>query len=140
MLVGFVITYRPGQQDVARVNTRSLDTTVGMEGSPVEPAQDEPATSQKMGAQQMTKDKILAVKALPSHSSVESSQDRVRPLTEKQTIDHVCEDIQRAMLAGNVKEAGSIVEDKDIVSLQEARKSTGYVEQWTHSIKRFVWG
>lgn len=35
--------------------------------------------------------------------------------------------------------SNSIIERGDIVSLAEARKSTGLLEQWGHSIKKLVW-
>jgi len=31
------------------------------------------------------------------------------------------------------------VEDGAIISLEEARKSTGLIEQWGHSLKKMVW-
>jgi hypothetical protein len=32
------------------------------------------------------------------------------------------------------------VEEKDIISLTDARKTTGYLEQFEYSLKKLVWG
>ncbi|KAG8528836.1 uncharacterized protein KY384_006525 [Bacidia gigantensis] len=135
--VGFVVRYQPGKDDIARINTRSLSTSVGIEASPLGPEVDrEAAKSEKARAEKVPNEKILAFKALPSQSSLGSSIEESHGPTEKQTVDNVCEEVRRAA----VEDGNSIVDlaaqDKDIVSLEEARKGTGYVEQWTHSIKR----
>ncbi|KAA6412113.1 MAG: hypothetical protein FRX48_04263 [Lasallia pustulata] len=158
--VGFVVKYRPGKKDIARVNTRSLTSAVGNDGkteagsegdadpSPT-PACD---TCDAEGADGLsTKDsasklKILAFKALPARSSVASGDGQEAPLvvTEKEMVRSICEEIERAVWGGKATEqerekGPGFVEERDIISLSEAKKGTGLLEQFTHSLKKLVW-
>ena len=59
-------------------------------------------------------------------------------MSEKAVVDSICDAVGRATLSGHSAASG-FVEDKDIISLQEARKNTGLLEQWGHSLKKMVW-
>lgn len=61
-------------------------------------------------------------------------------ISEKRLVGSICDDIKRAVLERSAKLAEDLVEERDIVSLEEARKSTGLVQQWSYSLKRMVWG
>lgn len=195
--VGFVIRYRPGQTDVTKVNTRSLNSTVmpreeGVdgarksrevgEGEGVEKSaskNDEavmdidkrmrdksnadrsltPSPNPKPKPDSQDKEKavelkILAFKALPAKSTFasEDPHDSKGPqMTEKETTRTVCYEIAKAIggdalggkrvvtSEGLIKVTGGIVEEGDIISLTEARKSTGLLEQIGHSLKKLVW-
>ncbi|MCJ1402963.1 hypothetical protein MMC11_006185 [Xylographa trunciseda] len=202
--VGFVVRYRPGQKDVARVNTRSLSTAVApqeefdetrrnregggraeaeregadgqggrndeAEGDPqkkltnaydlegssasLDPKNDSMPQAKSKDAEQSIELKVLAFKALPADSSFASMNrdgSEGQDLTEKQMVRTVCEEIAKAIggdaLGGKrvvtpeglVTETGGIVEEGDIISLAEARKSTGLLEQLGHSLKKLVW-
>ena len=56
----------------------------------------------------------------------------------------VCDEIVR--IANDMKKGGRDedrtleVEEKDIISLTDARKTTGYLEQFEYSLKKLVWG
>lgn len=58
-------------------------------------------------------------------------------------IKTICGEIERMVLAVRVIEVGmerkSIIEEKDIISLADARKATGLMEQLGYSIRRLVW-
>lgn len=104
--------------------------------------------------------KILAFKALPARSSLakresqETHDDDI--MSEKELIKNICDDVEKAARAnaalGETGEGASAaaesdsnrssffeVEDKDIISLREAKKSTGLLELWGHSLKKLVW-
>ncbi len=148
--VGFVVKYRSGKEDIARVNTRSLTTVIEEEdGKPAEGGSqqaDEPA--QPKDQSKNAKDdpsslKILAFKALPARSSlVPSSSPPVYTPSERDLVKRICEEIQKGAgygTDGKEKEGKGFVEDSEIISLAEARKSTGLLEQWGHSLKKLVW-
>ena len=133
--VGFVVRYRPGKEDVARVNTRSLNTgAIGSEGT------DELDVS--VGKESKDREgkpvKMLPFKALPARSSFVTEGQDDHFMSEKETVNSVCEEIQRAV-HGDVKVNRPLIEEKPIISLQEARKNTGYVDQLGHVLKRLVW-
>ena len=135
--VGLVIKYRPGKEDIARVNTRSLSSAVGFESG--KDADVEGIPSQWSHEEETSSLKVLAFKALPARSSLASLEGQEKSkMSEKEVVDTICDEVQRAAQAGHGTSSG-FVEDKDIVSLQEARKSTGLLEQWGHSLKRMVW-
>lgn len=135
--VGLVIKYRPGKEHIARVNTRSLSSAVDLNGA--KDADVEGVSSQGRSAEEAFNLKILAFKALPARSSLDSveGQEKGR-MSEKEVVKAICDEVQRAALGGHSAVSG-FVEDKDIVSLQEARKSTGLLEQWGYSLKKMVW-
>jgi len=170
--VGFVIRYRPGEKNVARVNTRSLSTVVaesdlGGEAERKEGGEDEgkeaeeeakmkkenvPTECDLDGAAKQhkidsTELKILAFKAPLSKAVAarKNSDGSEGPEpSEKETVRIVCEEIGRVL--GSRREVGAgdegaagIIEEGDIISLTEARKSTGLLEQLGHSLKRLVW-
>jgi len=143
--VGFVVTYKAGTNDITRVNTRSMSTvsrsdTDLLEGKATPPPPsglaafigNTPAT---------TSNKLLALKALPSRDAVaEGNESR---LSEIEQVKTICSEIERMVLHGQVLEVGterkSIVESGDIISLAEARKSTGLLEQIGYNVKRLIW-
>lgn len=135
--VGLVIKYKPGKEDIARVNTRSLGSAVGLDDCQPSNAKSAFSQSSKKGG---TYDlKVLAFKALPARDSFSSTVAHGRrPMSEKEVVNNVCAEIRRAAAGGN-SDAPGFVEDREIISLEEARKSTGLIEQWGHSLKKMVW-
>jgi len=135
--VGFVVKYKPGKEDIARVNTRSLSSAVFLDDS--ESRNAEGASSQGSKVEDTSALKVLAFKALPARDSLTSMEGHERQvMSEKEVVTKVCEEIRRAALGQNSDVTG-FVQDRDIVSLEEARKSTGLMEQWGHSLKKMVW-
>jgi hypothetical protein len=138
--VGFVLRYRAeAGKKLVRVNTRSLDVGVQKDAS---------TNKEEVG-------RFLAFKALPPKSSVGSGEGADEPLSEGEMVKHVCEEIvtvaNKARKAEQVAGAGAaegeevkemkslVVEEKDVISLVDAKRSTGYLEQLGYSLKKFVW-
>ena len=146
--VGFVVTYKAGTDDITRVNTRSLATIIPNSAPP--PVVEETAASQFTqnlsnlisGKSLPPSDKVLAFKALPSRSAVSEGEGETR-LSEIESVKAICAEIERMALPWREIEAGtertSIVQSSDIISLADARKSTGILEHLGHSLKKLVW-
>ena len=161
---GFVVKYRPGKADVARINTRSMSTAIpsktddsvkSEQGGETEDAKgvdlsalasrakeraDLPQESESKESESKDPDselKILSFKALSSQSSLISADQPEDGLVlgERELVRNICEDIRR--IVGLDRDG--FIEDNDIISLVEARKSTGLLEQWGHSLKKLVW-
>ncbi|KAF2744675.1 hypothetical protein M011DRAFT_479710 [Sporormia fimetaria CBS 119925] len=143
--VGFVIRYRAHMGDLVRRNTRSLDS---------KKRDDPPQKGAK--SQQDDGGRFLAFKALPPQSSVTSSDGHQTPESEQEIVRNICDQIAKvtnefrresASTARNQsgEEEGGMrvhelaVEEKDIISLADAKKSTGYLEQIGYSLKKMVW-
>ncbi|KAK3377819.1 SacI homology domain-containing protein [Podospora didyma] len=97
----------------------------------------------------------IALKALNSQTSVadpmskgklQSEQDGATThLTEIQQVVVIAAEIERLAihnqprLAGKKPEEAELIEKGDIISLTEAKRNTGLLEQLGHSIKKLVW-
>lgn len=156
--VGLMIKYRPTKEDITRTNTRSLRNTANS----VENAENNPEKSSNLIGRGLkdfmtnrttardisSAPKILAFKAIAARSSLASAGTQVSS-SEKEVVDNICHTIEKAVMANaelpHIKYAMpavttlSFIENQDIISLQEARKSTGLLEQWGHMLKRLVW-
>ena len=134
--VGLVIKYRPGKEDFARVNTRSLSNAVDLSGAKDTSFE---AVTSRNSDKEVSSLKILAFKALPARSSLANvdGEENSR-VGEKAVVNAICDELQRAALSGK-SALSDFVEDKDIISLQEAKKNTGLLEHWGHSLKKLVW-
>ena len=153
--IGLVVKYRPGEGDLQRRNTRSLnsapteDQVQASENSPSSPSYIPSlgALARLSGRASSPEIKLLAFKALPVRSKpANADRQETHTMSEKEVIKSVCNEIQRTVTGGGgsrpdlqEKEAGPFIEENDIISLQEAKRSTGYLEQWGHSLKKFVW-
>lgn len=153
--VGLVIEYKPGSTDITRVNTRSLSS---MSGTPKaqEPTGIAGFLSRAGRPQAVTEPppRRIALKALHSQSSVadpatmgraKDEPGAITRLTEIQEVVVIAAEIERLAihnqprLAGANPEEAHLIERGDIISLAEARKNTGLLEQLGHSIKKLVW-
>ncbi|KAK8055435.1 hypothetical protein PG993_000662 [Apiospora rasikravindrae] len=99
--------------------------------------------------------KKIALKALYAQSSLAdaaraktmaSGNIDSKVLTEAQHVDMIAAEIERLAFANQPlaraqgeADRKSIVERKDIISLAEAKRNTGLLEQLGHSIKKLVW-
>lgn len=159
--VGLVIKYRPGKEDIARVNTRSLSTAVQPDSdpdsarttaiaklfTPSESGLSSPQGRGKSSSRDGQTLKILAFKALPAKTSlanVGGQEADTGTVSEKDLINGICEDIRRAAYGGDgggsdTGFGGDFVEEKEIISLNQAKRSTGYLEQWKFELKKLVW-
>lgn len=141
--VGLVITYRDGSENLLRVNTRSLQSQVNPkvldDGAPAS----EWDISSWFNGRKRPKTHLIAFKALPLSNSVTKNRNSPPPsLSELDFVQSICEDIERAMMAGQgrpVEEGSPVVEESDIISLTDARRRTGYLEHLVYDIKKLVW-
>ncbi|KAF2843816.1 SacI domain-containing protein [Patellaria atrata CBS 101060] len=138
--VGFVLVFAPVGKELVRVNTRSLGN---------EKSDDEALPAPKSG-EKKEETRLLAFKALPPNSGVTTAENEESTvMSETDMINHICEEIQRVVnrslvgeaVTGRAETERSIkVEEKDIISVADAKKSTGYMEQLGYSLKKLVWG
>jgi hypothetical protein len=153
--IGMVITYKPGSDDITRVNTRSIsslqsrnetDLLGGTSTNPTmgkgkDSTNDTGLLANLLGRPSGPDNRVLALKALPSRSAVVEGTNS--QLSEVEQVKAICSEIERMISHGRVVEAGterkSLVESSDIISLADAKKSTGLLEQIGHSIKMLVW-
>ncbi|KAI0402544.1 SacI homology domain-containing protein [Xylaria palmicola] len=105
----------------------------------------------------------IALKAPYAHTAISEAQQGAARLTEREQTNVIAAEIERLVLAGrppppdkvggDKKTAGDgdgegggggegeggLIRREDIISLEEARKSTGLFEQLGHTIKKLVW-
>ncbi|CAO2652657.1 Nn.00g009400.m01.CDS01 [Neocucurbitaria sp. VM-36] len=154
--VGFIIRYRAESGgELVRRNTRALDS-----GVPNNKREKEDAKKQQKKDEA---GRFLAFKALPPRSSIPSSSGDTQdsPENEVEVVRSICDEIAR--VANKAKKENAVnwnipsedqeakpsevgkdpelkVEEKDIISVADAKKSTGYLEQFEYSLKKLVWG
>jgi hypothetical protein len=106
------------------------------------------------GKQRPLPPRKIALKALYSHTAISDARG-VNRVTELEHVKLVASEIERMVFSNQpvfkIKEdrkesedgpdegRKSIIEEGDIISLAEAKRSTGYFEHLGHSIKKLVW-
>ncbi|KAK1700781.1 SacI homology domain-containing protein [Colletotrichum godetiae] len=153
--VGFVVSYQPGKNDVTRTNTRTFSNlgitktktdAVSSEQQQQQQQQKQPQSALSSllggGGPKAPPVRKLAFKAPYSQSSAAVTGEEPK-LSEIQQVVSICADIERlAFLSQPGKErpgTESIIEKGDIISLEEARQSTGLLDHISYSLKRLVW-
>jgi hypothetical protein len=149
---GFVVTYSPGKSDIRRTNTRTLSSHGAMAGkdSPTEqkdaslPASLANLLTSKTSSASAPGVRRLVFKATNADSSVAVLGDDDGPKqTETQQVSTICGEIERLALERQSGQPGeeqkTLVETGPIISLEEAKKNTGLLEQLGHSLKKMVW-
>lgn len=135
--VGFVITYDPGIDDITRVNSRAMSNI----RSRTETDLLQPSAYLKAADKQPSVTQVLALKSLPTRSAVIGGEES--KMSEMEQVKTICSEIERLVLHGQVMEVGTerktLLEPGDIISLADARRSTGLLEQLGHSLKKLVW-
>ncbi|MBE3046126.1 hypothetical protein IMZ48_27030, partial [Candidatus Bathyarchaeota archaeon] len=145
--VGLVLSYQPGKEDFTRTNTRTLsslgDKRKTHRTTPAVGSGSGPFASFFSGRSQADRPppREIALKVPYARSSIAKDGDEPRQ-TELQLVHTMCSEIER--LVGRAQgraedEDWGIIEEGDIISLDEAKKSTGILEQLGHSLKRMVW-
>lgn len=133
--VGFIVRFRADAAgELIRRNTRALDSGA---------ANDEQKKEEKKAKSE--EGRFLAFKALPPRTSVPGEGEKAE--NEIELVKEICEEVAR--VANKAKKAVPEseseenrvlqIEEKDIISLADARKSTGYLEQIGYSLKKLVW-
>ncbi|KAK7517557.1 SacI homology domain-containing protein [Phyllosticta citriasiana] len=96
--------------------------------------------------------RFLAFKALPPKSSFATTSpsgstndddNDADPPSERELVGLICDEIvrvaSRQRSPARRESAGLNVEEGDVISLAEAKKSTGFLEQIGYSLKKLVW-
>ncbi|KAH7192979.1 SacI homology domain-containing protein [Fusarium flagelliforme] len=148
---GFVVTYSPGKSDIRRTNTRTLSSHGAVPGKE-NPAEQKDASLPASLANLLTSKtssasppsvRRLVFKATNMDSSVAVLGDDGPKQTETQQVSTICGDIERLALERQPRhpeeERKTLVETGSIISLEEAKKNTGLLEQLGHSLKKMVW-
>lgn len=145
--VGLVISYQPGKDDFTRTNTRTLsslgDKRKTHRTTPGADSGSGPFAGFFSGRSQTASPtpRKIALKAPYARSSLARDGDEPRQ-TEQQLVHTICSEIERFVGQAQGKagdEAWGVIKEEDIISLEEAKKSTGILEQLGHSLKRMVW-
>jgi hypothetical protein len=139
--VGLVIVYQDADSNALRVNTRSLQSRFDPTVQDTSEAGNEWDLYSWISGTRKSTTRFLAFKALPMSNSVTANLPSNSTVNEDVNIQSICQDIERAMMAadGCDVEKHSIIEKKEIISLAEAKKRTGYLEQLVFDIKKLVW-
>lgn len=149
---GFAIRYET-KAGIVRTNTRSLSNE--------HPVEDEKAKNDSTAqTSDSSKDgkRVLAFKALPPRSSISKREGdkAAEQMSEVEMVQHICSELSSLIDAVSIpsrksstieKEGSQPISDeskpmvwqRDVISLAEARKSTGYVESLSYSLKKLVW-
>ncbi|KAI1362147.1 SacI homology domain-containing protein [Xylaria arbuscula] len=162
--VGIVITYEPGKTDVKRTNTRSLSSLPGTGQSSTKAASSSilgSITGKQASSGPAPQRKKIALKALYAHTAISEAQGDKR-MTEIEQANVIAAEIERLVVAcqppppdtkpsavsddteasedgkKGEREAG-LIKREAIISLEEAKRTTGLFEQLGHTIKKLVW-
>lgn len=142
--LGLVITYRPGSEDIRRVNTRSLSSVKGGQASPDSPVQNRLTGLLNRKAPTAPETKKIALKAPYTKSSIADASGGSR-MSEDQLVKSVCHEIERLAflnqpVSGTAEaKRQSLVEEGEIIGLAEAKRNVGIFETLGYNIKRLVW-
>jgi hypothetical protein len=153
--VGFVVKYETHGGAIVRRNTRALSSEEGAgdDASGKEEGKKKEGDDGKKEGEEAnkTESRLLAFKVLPPKSSAvrKDKEDEATTLTEKQLVERITDQIQKSVAIAMRREQGTdhlgleekipTVEERDVISAAEARKSTGYLESLGYSLKRMVW-
>ena len=84
----------------------------------------------------------------PQASAAKDDIEAISSMSESQLVEHICAEVQKVLHVAIRREGGfdhlglekmPEVEVKDVISVADARKSTGYMESIGYSLKRLVW-
>lgn len=142
---GFALRYTTSGRSMVRRNTRSLQNE-----SEAEDENTGKNELEKQAEPEKDNTRLLAFKALPpSSSAAKNDAEGVEDMSEVELVTRVCDQLLKGAqevqdsLPGTAKgdedQKTLRVEERDVISAAEAKKSTGYVESIGYSLKRLVW-
>ncbi|KAH8699066.1 SacI domain protein [Talaromyces proteolyticus] len=139
--VGIVILYQNGNINAFRVNTRSMQSSFNQD------AQDNTNTGEEwdltawLRGPKKPSARFMAFKALPISTSATNNLSAEATVSESVAVKSICQEIERAIRDQDRENASdnSVIEEKAIISLAEAKKRTGYLEQLVYDVKKLVW-
>ena len=142
--VGFALRYNVTAKTVVRRNTRSLQSESEAPGK-----NEGNNEVEKQEVPKEDESRLLAFKALPPQASAaKDDSEEIANMSESDLVQHVCGELQKAMGAAMKRSKGidhlqldnlPQVEERDVISAADARKSTSYIESIGYSLKRLVW-
>jgi hypothetical protein len=143
--VGLLIAYQPGEDTTMRVNTRSLQSEGMIDQDSKQDkdgGSDWDLTSLFKGSSRR-QTRFMAFKLPPHGTSAAARSGTEAAISELDAVQAICADIERTAM-GRKKgdhhaEAPSIVEEKEIISVADARKRASYLEHLVFDIKKLVW-
>jgi hypothetical protein len=135
--VGIAILYTPGKESIMRVNTRSLQNSIDEDTTTQKAGKEESSSGigSWLGSRSQTSSQTMALKLISNDSGQQADTGKANK-SLLGSAQQICEEIQRAISGDKDLK---MVEKTDIISLEEARKRVGYLEQLSHSIKKLVW-
>ncbi|KAM5436259.1 hypothetical protein MferCBS31731_005951 [Microsporum ferrugineum] len=143
--MGLAIAYRPSTSNTLRVNTTSLHSLFAEKPDPAAENQDiiEWDLSTLFKGSDRSSTSFLAFK-LPNTSSAVVRAPKSAEVSEMDAVRAICEEIERMVSRASLpaaihSERPSIVEQTEIISLESARRQTGYFEHLFFDIKKLVW-
>lgn len=134
--VGFALRYKTNGHALVRTNTRSMNNE--------KPAPDSNKTPSDSSSKKDTS-RLLGFKALPPKASAAKQESHdVEAMSEKELVAHICDEVRAALVKARAVDhldlaKAPAVEERDVVSVAEARRATGYIESLGYSLKRLVW-
>ncbi|KIW99805.1 uncharacterized protein Z518_10733 [Rhinocladiella mackenziei CBS 650.93] len=138
---GIVVMYQPGTESTIRTNTRSLQNYVAPKSDMSENRIDGgTGILSWLSPSSPPSSRILAMKVIPVASGPDGvDSNRNEPVLT--IAENIADEIRWAITgsADQEEDQGNLVEHQAIISLAEAKKRTGYLEQLGHSIKKLVW-
>ncbi|GBF66368.1 phosphatidylinositide phosphatase [Trichophyton mentagrophytes] len=143
--MGLAIAYRPSTSNSLRVNTTSLHSLFAEKPDPAQENQDiiDWDLSTLFKGSDRSSTHFLAFK-LPNTSSAVARAPKTPEVSEADAVRAICEEIERMVNRATQSpsihtERPSIVEQTQIISLENARRQTGYFEHLFFDIKKLVW-
>ena len=139
--VGFALRYKTTGKSIVRSNTRSLQNE--SEAADENKGKDE---LEKQQDPEKDQTRLLAFKALPPQSSAAVYEgEEMASMSEMDLIKRICDELQKVTEAvwrrDHIVNENNVpkVEERDVISTTDAKKSTGYMESIGYSLKRLVW-
>ncbi|PPJ49710.1 hypothetical protein CBER1_02894 [Cercospora berteroae] len=160
---GFALEYTNQGPSTVRTNTRSVSVApvsdeeeaasqakAGSGGEAIESSDMQPDSNRRNHASPgKGESRTLAFKALPPKPSKSgSAESDLANLGEVHATKRITNELEKAVNKARQQDYGNSfdetkdgmkVQDHDIISVAEARKSTGYVESLGYSLKKLVW-
>ncbi|OAP65016.1 hypothetical protein AYL99_00988 [Fonsecaea erecta] len=139
---GVVVIYQPGKGNTIRTNTRSLQNYVAPKTDESENRIDGGTGILSWLSPASATSRKLAMKVIPAATT--DSDGVAGPQAEPPLAiaENIAGEIRRALTGSNeygAQQGNDLVEQSAIISLEEAKKRTGYFEQLGHSLKKMVW-
>ncbi|OAL40583.1 hypothetical protein AYO20_00319 [Fonsecaea nubica] len=140
---GVVVIYHPGKGNTIRTNTRSLQNYVAPKADESENRIDGgTGILSWLSPSHAPASRKLAMKVIPAATTDPDGVVGIQAEAPLAVAENVAGEIRRALTGSTEQgeqQGNDLVEQSAIISLEEAKKRTGYFEQLGHSLKKMVW-